>query len=45
MLGLAATMRVMLILGPIVGLNELVLSVWLIAQGFNTSAIAPDPQF
>jgi len=40
MLGLIPLSKVMNFFGPPIALNEITLSVWLIAKGFNSSAIA-----
>jgi hypothetical protein len=42
MFSLIPLKKVMVIFGPLVGLNELVLSIWMIVKGFNLSAITSE---
>ncbi len=39
MFGLIPLLNVMIFFGPLIGLNELILSIWLIVKGFNSSVI------
>jgi hypothetical protein len=42
MFGIIPTNKVMMFFGPLVALNELTLSIWLIAKGFNPQVIAAE---
>ena len=41
MFGLFETSKIMIMFGPPVALNEITLSIWLFAKGFNSSAVSP----
>ncbi len=42
MFGIIPTNKVMMFFGPLVALNELTLSIWLIAKGFNPQLMAAE---